>query len=107
MMQLTPSTRMMGISFSTPSTLLDTAKPFTPPSSNDEAGSAQGTFFRWQAPSSDATLFMGEKWIELHGYVSQLLEKQQTLAVKPDMLVQKHVSKKYPSWLEHDTPTRP
>ncbi|KAH7328281.1 hypothetical protein B0I35DRAFT_473015 [Stachybotrys elegans] len=101
MMQLTPSTRMMGISFSTPSTLLDTAKPFTPPSSNDEAGSAQGTFFRWQAPSSDATLFMGEKWIELHGYVSQLLEKQQTLAAKPDMLVQKHVSKKYPSWLEH------
>ncbi|KAF7547125.1 hypothetical protein G7046_g9103 [Stylonectria norvegica] len=91
--------RMMGISFQSPSTHLDTKTPFHAPDA-DKAGNA-GTPFLWQAPSSDAVLFMGDKWVELHGYVSQVLEKQHSRTDSPAILAQKQVSTKYPSWLEH------
>ncbi|KND93143.1 hypothetical protein TOPH_02199 [Tolypocladium ophioglossoides CBS 100239] len=93
--------KILGLSLSIPSTLLDGTQPFTPPKPlrADKAG-PEGTAFLWQAPTSDAVLFMGERWVELHSYVSQVLDKQRTLA-PPALLAQKEVGKKYPAWMEY------
>lgn len=39
--------------------------------------------------------------MELHGFVSQLLEAQHGFQRTPAVLAEKSVSKDYPSWLEH------
>ncbi len=61
----------------------------------------EATPFIWQAPNSNAVLFPGERWVELHGFVTKVLEARRTLPHVPRLLSQKLVSKKYPSWLEH------
>lgn len=88
---------MMGLSFVAPTGLLDGASSFTPPEPSDDAGSS----YLWQAPSSDAMLFSGAKWMELHGYVSRILERQESWSDSPGLLSVKDVSKKYPTWLEY------
>lgn len=93
--------KLMGISFSTPSTLLDGSGPFTLPTPLEETTPASSdTPFLWQAPSSDAILFFGDNWVELHGYVSQLLEKLTLSSTPLTLLANKEVSRNYPSWLE-------
>ncbi|KAL2153283.1 hypothetical protein VTH82DRAFT_4438 [Thermothelomyces myriococcoides] len=87
--------RLLGISLDLPSTHLDGSKPFNPPS---EKGA---TSFIWQAPNSNAVLFTGQKWTELHALVSRLLEHQRKTQPLPAFFTDKLVSKKYPSWLEH------
>lgn len=90
-------TNMMGLSFSTPAKILDNSQPISLPELADDEGNA----FLWQAPSSDATLFSGDKWIELHGYVSQVLERQSASFGTPAMLAHKEISKRHPAWLEY------
>lgn len=92
---------MMGMSLSVPTTSLDGTQPFIPPKPlrADKAG-PEGTAFLWQAPTSDAVVFMGERWVELHSYVSRVLEKQHTLPAPSALLAQKEVGKKYPAWME-------
>lgn len=92
-------TNMMGISFSSPNRLLDDSQTLAVPEA--ERGDKSGGAFLWQAPTSDATLFSGEKWVELHGFVSQVLDKQHSSSASPVMLAHKEISKKYPSWLEY------
>ncbi|KAK4039109.1 hypothetical protein C8A01DRAFT_36942 [Parachaetomium inaequale] len=88
--------RLLGISLDLPSTHLDGSTPFTPP-----AGKG-ATPFLWQAPDSNAALFTGQKWIELHALVSHLVEYQHsTRPAMPAFFTDKLVSKRYPSWLEH------
>jgi hypothetical protein len=92
-------TKMLGISFSSPDRLLDNTQALAVPEAgkDDRSGGA----FLWQAPTSDAILFSGEKWVELHGFVSQVLDKQHSSSASPVMLAHKEISKKYPSWLEY------
>ncbi|KAK5998559.1 hypothetical protein PT974_00940 [Cladobotryum mycophilum] len=71
-----------------------------PPSPAEYKTADAGTPFLWQSPSSDAILIMGDKWVELHGYVSQYLEKKQLVA-KPGLLPKKEVGRKHPAWLEY------
>ena len=67
------------------------------------------TSFLWQAPASNAVLYMGEKWVDLHSLVSRSLaaagvESRSTSgnpASTPALLSEKLVSKRHPSWLEH------
>lgn len=87
----------MGLSFVSPTTLLDSSSELQLPAPNNDAGAA----FAWQSPSSDATLFFGTKWVELHGYISQALERQHASSASPALLAHKEVSKKYPAWLEY------
>lgn len=87
------------MSFAIPTTFPDATKPFAPPSASNE-GKKNAPFF-WQAPASDAVLFLGNKWIELHGFVSQILEKQTDMSTTPNLLAKKEVSKKYPAWMEY------
>jgi hypothetical protein len=92
---------IMGISFYSPSTLLDDTTPLTVPRAEDADEKTGSSPFFWQAPTSDAVLFMGDKWVELHGYVSRILEKQQTGTETPAFLAKKSTSKKHPAWLEY------
>ncbi|KAH6856542.1 hypothetical protein B0I37DRAFT_412460 [Chaetomium sp. MPI-CAGE-AT-0009] len=87
--------RLLGISLDLPSTLLDGSQPFAPPS---EKGV---TPFLWQAPDSNAALFTGQKWIELHGLVSHLIDYEHKTQPPPAFFANKLVTKRYPSWLEH------
>ncbi|KAK3944915.1 hypothetical protein QBC46DRAFT_350271 [Diplogelasinospora grovesii] len=87
--------RLLGISLDLPSTHLNASEPFAPPLGGGKEG---GTPFLWQAPNSNAVLYMGQKWVELHGLVSRLLELQPTTT--GPMFSVKLVSKRYPSWLE-------
>lgn len=98
--------RLLAVSLEMPSTHVDGSGSFSPPPRLEPAQSAEKsgdkeTSFLWQAPNSNAALFFGDKWVELHGFVSQLLEIQRNLPTPPEMLAQKLVSKKFPSWLEH------
>ncbi|KAK4126122.1 hypothetical protein N657DRAFT_592230 [Parathielavia appendiculata] len=87
--------RLLGISLDLPSTHLDGSKPFTPPSGKGEIP------LLWQAPNSNAALFTGQKWTELHAFVSKLLEFQHRTQPLPSFFTDKLVSRRYPSWLEH------
>ncbi|EKD21620.1 uncharacterized protein L3040_004844 [Drepanopeziza brunnea f. sp. 'multigermtubi'] len=95
---------LLGISLDLPSVYLNDSTPFTAPLANaseDEDNVAAGaTHFLWEAPNSNAELYFGDKWIELHDFVSQSLSSQHTLPT-PTTLNEKIVSKTYPSWLEH------
>jgi hypothetical protein len=96
--------RLFGISLDLPTTNLDLTTKFTPPPSLDNSRSSveaanRPTSFLWQAPNSDAMLFLGERWVELHGFVSGHLAAQRRRQL-PAFFAKKLVSKKYPAWLE-------
>ncbi|OTA63642.1 hypothetical protein K449DRAFT_432950 [Hypoxylon sp. EC38] len=99
--------RLFGISLEQPLQLLDGKKSLSLPSvlkstrSGDAADGEISTSFLWQAPTSNAVLFLGEKWMELHDFVSRSLEAKQELDPVPALLSEKLVSTQYPSWLEH------
>ncbi|TVY42731.1 hypothetical protein LOCC1_G004104 [Lachnellula occidentalis] len=85
---------LMGISLDLPSTYLNDSSSFIPPVTNTTVS----TPFLWQAPNSNAALYFGDKWVELHDFVARLLESQHKTPTTKD---EKLVSKTYPSWLEH------
>jgi hypothetical protein len=95
---------LLALSLDIPSTYLNDSTSFVTPLTNVTKGSnvvAKGvTPFLWQAPNSNAALYFGEKWVELHDLVAQLLSSEHTLPT-PTTLNGKDVSKTYPSWLEH------
>jgi hypothetical protein len=111
--------RLMGISLDLPATYINVTAPSIPPTKKDappkspnpledtptlspDPPSDGPTPFLWQAPSSNAILFTGTKWVELHGFVSRLLDAQHRLPSTPSsFLSSKSVSKRFPSWLEH------
>jgi hypothetical protein len=90
---------LLGISLDLPLAHINDSAGFEPPSplGSEEADITQ---FLWQAPNSNAALYFGDKWIELHDFVTRMLTSQHTLPT-PTTLNQKLVSKAYPSWLEH------
>lgn len=87
----------MGINLDFPSTYLNASEAFTPPRNPDVPNSA----FLWQAPSSSAILVTGERWTELHDFVSRSLDFRHTATNTPTLLTEKAVSKTFPAWLEH------
>lgn len=92
---------MFGISFAAPSTYLQNAKAFVPPAPINKKSTSSGTAFVWEAPSSDAMLILGERWVELHGFVSQTLQKLHAAPQLPAMLATKEIIPRYPAWLEY------
>lgn len=95
---------LMALSLDIPSTYLNDSTLFIPPLGNVTKGSnlvaKAVTPFLWQAPNSNAALYFGEKWVELHDFVAKLLSSER-LVPSPATLNTKEVSKTYPSWLEH------
>ncbi|KAI1639796.1 hypothetical protein F4809DRAFT_44549 [Biscogniauxia mediterranea] len=99
--------RLFGISLDQPVQLLDGKEPFSPPTMLKPSSAEEGdeveisTPFLWQAPTSNAVLFIGEKWVELHDFISRSLAAKRDLEDTPALLSEKVVSTRYPSWLEH------
>jgi hypothetical protein len=89
------ATKALGISLALPQTYLNGTTSFEPPNSGKTAAP-----FMWQAPNSDAMLFFGERWAEIHDFVSRSLvaqHKSTAATAKED----NNVSKAHPSWLTH------
>ncbi|KAK9776767.1 hypothetical protein AB5N19_10645 [Seiridium cardinale] len=94
--------RLLGISLEQPLKQLSGDEQFTPPLSHVQKSDQDiPSSFLWQAPTSHAMLFMGEKWIELHDLVARSLDVQKTSDSVPSLLSKKLVSTRHPSWLEH------
>ncbi|KAK3990045.1 hypothetical protein QBC44DRAFT_74330 [Cladorrhinum sp. PSN332] len=93
--------RLLGFSLDLPTTSLNASQPFTPPASTKYTKKPSGpdSPFLWQSPNSNAMLYLGSKWIELHTLVSKTLQLQHT--TNPPFFSEKAVSKRYPAWLEH------
>jgi hypothetical protein len=91
--------KLLGISLDLPSAHINDSAEFQPPSAMGSSGE-EATQFLWQAPNSNAALYFGDKWVELHDFVAHSLVSQHALPT-PTTLNQKLVSKIYPSWLEH------
>ncbi|KAI0813948.1 hypothetical protein GGR55DRAFT_701706 [Xylaria sp. FL0064] len=97
---------LFGISLEQPSVTLDGEQPFNPPlfrNPEDISGQTRGTPnpFLWQAPTSNAVLFLGDKWMELHDFVSRTMRAKEILDNTPTMISEKVISKRYSSWMEH------
>ncbi len=91
------SRNMLGISLDLPSTYLNDSTIFVPPvktTTKENDISTTTTPFLWQAPNSNAALYFGDKWVELHDFVAHVLSS-------PSRMPEKFVSRTYPSWLEH------
>ncbi|KAI0546071.1 hypothetical protein F4679DRAFT_558888 [Xylaria curta] len=100
------SQHLFGISLEQPLITLDGEQPFSPPlfkHPEDVSGQIGRTPnpFLWQAPSSNAVLFLGDKWTELHDFVSRTMQATNEDDVMPTIVSEKVVSKQHPAWLEH------
>ncbi|KAG6210972.1 hypothetical protein E4U35_003925 [Claviceps purpurea] len=97
-------TSLMGLSFSIPRTLADGSTAFSPPAPQGSKKGASGqTAFLWQRPNSEAMLFTGEKWIELHHFISRTLYQKKTTSSSssPAVLTEGTPGKMYPAWLDY------
>ncbi|KAH7394858.1 hypothetical protein DE146DRAFT_658539 [Phaeosphaeria sp. MPI-PUGE-AT-0046c] len=101
------SAKVMGVSLELPETLLDGKTALMPPKVTDmHAERFQKLYkttpsapFLWQAPNSHATLYFGDKWAELHSFLSNRVVKHQesTKSVSRAKLV----SATMPAWTEY------
>ena len=100
---------VIGISLDLPTTYLDDIKNLEPPilthkeTTNSSLTTYDPTSFLWQAPNSNAALYFGEKWVELHSFLSARIALQD-----PDLPAdqrppnrQRVISENYPSWMEY------
>ncbi|KAF1982213.1 hypothetical protein K402DRAFT_397805 [Aulographum hederae CBS 113979] len=107
---------LAGISLTTPSTWLNGSKVFAVPTLDNMRGeNFEDTLhtgpenpntsppFLWQAPDSDAALYFGDKWIELHSYLSHRITTHQAATKsknKPNPK-EKLISDSKPGWTEY------
>ncbi|RYP44731.1 hypothetical protein DL768_008836 [Monosporascus sp. mg162] len=91
---------LFAISLEQPTRLLDEKELLIPRTSKGDVGDAP-TPFLWQAPSSNAVLYLGEKWMDLHNFTARSLAAKQDPGSVSSLLTDKLVSKNHPSWLEH------
>ncbi|KAL4919755.1 armadillo-type protein [Aspergillus aurantiobrunneus] len=95
--------KLMGISLELPSSGLTDVEPFKPPDIENTQflnRNAPETLplFLWQAPSSNAALYFGDKWAELHSFLGCRLAAEEAGAETP--LDENVVSKRYPAFME-------
>jgi hypothetical protein len=98
---------LMGMSLELPATLLDGKTKLEPPSIGDMHANrykklhadAKSAPFMWQAPNSHATLVLGDKWAELHSFLSNRVVKHQQSTNSPSR--EKLVSETLPAWTEY------
>ena len=103
---------LMGISLELPSHHLNDTEPFSPPLNKlvsglgkdgepvETAGPPETLPFLWQAPNSNAALYFGDKWIELHTFFTARISARQ-INRSPLPSRPKLVSSKYPAWMEY------
>lgn len=90
---------LIGFSLERPSYYLNDTTPLAPPVMKKPSAArksdqpAERTPFLWQAPSNNAVLYFGDKWMEFHSFLTARLSK-------PPSARRKVFSEKHPSWLE-------
>jgi hypothetical protein len=84
--------RLMGISLDLPAVAPDLKTPAPYQSLLEEP------FVLWQAPGSNAALYFGERWVELHAFLSYRLLLDPDLAKKTPSLPA--LSHEFPAWLQ-------
>ncbi|KAF1972178.1 hypothetical protein BU23DRAFT_555416 [Bimuria novae-zelandiae CBS 107.79] len=95
---------VMGVTLELPSLLLDGKTKLSPPKTGDMHSArytelfadTKSVPFLWQAPNSHATLFFGDKWAELHSFLSNRVAKHSKAPQR-----NKLVSETLPSWAEY------
>jgi hypothetical protein len=103
------SEELLGISLELPAMHLNGTTSFTPPSpeatdkyfAEHSKPVSKGTKppFMWQAPNSNAALYFGDKWIELHSFVQHRLTQFHS---NPKSIPRaKLVSENLPAWTEY------
>jgi hypothetical protein len=99
------SANVMGISLELPAlvpdgrTKLNAPKPSDMPEGRYQKSKEPNSPFLWQAPNSHATMFFGDKWAELHSFLTNRVAKfHQTTrrAARPKL-----VSETLPAWTEY------
>ncbi|OAL45358.1 hypothetical protein IQ07DRAFT_591684 [Pyrenochaeta sp. DS3sAY3a] len=101
------SENLMGVSLELPSVLLDAKTKLVPPMVDDMHAErykelypkTKSAPFAWQAPNSHATLFFGDKWVELHSFLSNRVSKHQKSSGAASRA--KLVSETLPAWTEY------
>ena len=96
---------VVGISLDLPGYYLNDSQIFTPPTifstpsgaSSDTSKSEENTPFLWQAPNSNAALYFGDKWLELHSFLTRRLAATK---MRDTPMYHKQITDKYPLWLE-------
>ncbi|KAK2766932.1 hypothetical protein FQN54_006247 [Arachnomyces sp. PD_36] len=90
------SERLFGISLELPSSGPSDHSDFAPLSkSMREGGLVRTPLALWQAPHSNAVLYFGDKWAELHGFVSNRLSARGGEASQGSTII----SRKYPAFM--------
>lgn len=100
---------LMGFTLELPSTYLNETTPLEPPvlapadAKRSSREVQEPTPFLWQAPNSNAALYFGEKWIELHSFLSAriYIQDPHLPAHQRPPPRKKVVSESYPSWMEY------
>lgn len=87
---------LLGISLELPSTTLDEK---TPLAISSTSGTTRNSLVVYDAPNSNAALYFGNRWAELHNFVSNRLAAQSKYK-KPSVRL-KLVSEQSPAWLEY------
>ncbi|KAF2121066.1 hypothetical protein BDV96DRAFT_563518 [Lophiotrema nucula] len=98
---------IMGASLELPSLQLDAKSQLIVPKTTDMHTpryvkmfpEAPGAPFLWQAPNSHAALLFGDKWAELHSFLSSRVKKQHEASKAAARA--KLVSETLPSWMEY------
>jgi hypothetical protein len=98
---------LFGVSLELPSVLLDGKTKLTPPTLDDMYTTRFKQLFPntptapflWQAPNSHATLLFGDKWAELHSFLSNRVVKHQES--RKSVSRKKLVSETLPAWTEY------
>lgn len=103
------SKNLMGLSLELPDLYLNASQYFDPPMlehddpKRSSRESPEPTQFLWQAPNSNAALYFGEKWVELHSFLSARISLQdpRVPAKTRPPTREKLISTSYPSWMEY------
>lgn len=98
------STKLIGISLELPSSHVTDGEPFEPPEADSNHVSSPGDgeslpLFLWQAPNSNAALYLGDKWAEFHEFLSNRFIVQEIMGQQSPQ--EKLISKKYPAVMEY------
>ncbi|OAG10251.1 uncharacterized protein CC84DRAFT_1161230 [Paraphaeosphaeria sporulosa] len=95
---------VMGVTLELPSVLLNGETKLNPPKPPEMHSPRYSELFAdtksvpylWQAPNSHATLYFGDKWAELHSFLSNRVAKQSKAPQR-----KKLVSETLPAWMEY------
>ncbi|KAL5414098.1 hypothetical protein PMIN06_003957 [Paraphaeosphaeria minitans] len=95
---------VMGVTLELPSVLLNGETKLNPPKPPEMHSPRYSELFAdtksvpylWQAPNSHATLYFGDKWAELHSFLSNRVAKQSEAPQR-----NKLISETLPAWMEY------